>query len=257
MQLQPSPLANLLQGVAVLLPLPALAWQGRNDAAIFRLRQSWPKWYWLIVAVVVLGGAVVTNRWIDVLTQRNLIVIVPALAALTALGLAALPWQAQLVGLALLLGPSVTDFPSFERILPFRDVANAIVPRYEAGTPVILSVDDGPGDYFAFAYMLMDRLPGEIDQGDMLILTAGQPRVNLPEPIRDPISAATPEALARLAALVEGADSVWWVTSGYEPDHAVTFRAQLERDFERVEQFAIPAGERYPTDYRIDLYQRR
>ncbi len=257
LQLQPSPLANLLQGVAVLLPLPALAWQGRNDAAIFRLRQSWPKWYWLIVAVVVLGGAVVTNRWIDVLTQRNLIVIVPALAALTALGLAALPWQAQLVGLALLLGPSVTDFPSFERILPFRDVANAIVPRYEAGTPVILSVDDGPGDYFAFAYMLMDRLPGEIDQGDMLILTAGQPRVNLPEPIRDPISAATPEALARLAALVEGADSVWWVTSGYEPDHAVTFRAQLERDFERVEQFAIPAGERYPTDYRIDLYQRR
>ena len=257
LQVRPSPLANLLQGAAALLPLPALAWRSRSDAAVFRFRESWPKWYWLIIAVVVLGGALVTNRWIDVLTQRNLVVIVPALAALTALGLAALPWQARLVGLALLLGPAVTDFPDYERILPFREVANVITPGYEADTPIILSVDDGPGDYFAFAYTLMDRLPGVLDQGDMLYLTEGQARVNLPEPMRDPVTAVTPAALDRLAALVDGASSVWWVTSDYEPDHAGAFRAQLERDFERVAQVNIPAGERYPVDYRVDLYRRR
>src|SRR5690606_7029704 len=129
-----------------------------------------------------------------------------------------------------LLWPALTDFPAYERRLPFSEVADAIVPRYEVGTPVILSVDDGPGDYFAFAYTLMDRLPDMIGQDDMLILTQGHPRINLPEPIRDPVTATSDAALDRLAALVDSTDSVWWVTSGYEPDHAADFRALLERD---------------------------
>lgn len=257
LQLQPSPLANLLQGLAVLMPLPVLARRAAADAPVFRFRASWPKWYWLIIAAAVMGAVLVTNRWVDVLTQRNLVVVVPALAALAALGLAALPWQAQLVGLALLLAPSVTHFPDYERLLPFREVASIIAPRYQADTPVILSVDNGPGDYFAFAYTLMDWLPGQIDQGDMLILTQGQSRINLPEPMRDPITAVSPQALDRLAALVADARTVWWVTSGYEPVYAAEFRALLERDFVRVESVPVPAGERYPEDYRVDLYQRR
>lgn len=257
LQVQPSPLANLLQGLAVLLPLPLLSRRVQADAATFRLPGSWPKWYWLVVAVVILGGALLTNRWVDVLTQRNLVLVVPPLAVLTALGLRALPWPATLLALALLLEPSLTTFPQYERVLPFREVADVIVPRYAADTPIILSVDDGPGDYFAFAYTLMDRLPGEVTQDDLLVLTMGQPRVNLPEPIRDPITTTTPATLDRLAALVADTPEVWWVTSGYEPAHAADFRTVLERDFIRVEQVDIPAGERYPTNYRVDRYVRR
>lgn len=257
LQVQPSPLANLLQGLAVLVPLGFLTRHITSDAAQFRFRPFWRQWYWLIIAGTVLVGAVVTNRWVDVLTQRNLVVVVPALAALTAVGLRVLPWQAQLVALALLAGPTLTRFPAYERVLPFTEVANIIVPRYADDVPVIISVDDGPGDYFALAYTLMDRLSGRIEQSDMLYLTEGTPRVNLPEPMRDPVTAATPVTLDRLTQLVESTDQVWWVTSGYEPDYAPEFRAQLEQDFVRVEQIEIPAGTRFPTDYRVDLYQRR
>jgi uncharacterized membrane protein len=257
LQVQPSPLANLLQGLAILIPLPFLVRTRRDEAAQFRFGAFWRQWYWLIIAGTVLAAAFVTNRWVDVLTQRNLVVVVPALAALTAIGLRALPWQAQLVALMLLLGPSFTRFPAYERVLPFTEVANIIVPQYSAATPVIISVDDGPGDYFALAYTLMDRLPGRIDQTDMLYLTEGTPRVNLPEPMRDPVTAATPATLERLTLLVESTDQVWWVTSGYEPDYTVEFRTQLERDFERVDQIDILGGTRFPTDYRVDLYRRR
>jgi hypothetical protein len=257
LQVQPSPLANLLQGLAVLVPLPLLAGRQTRDARVFRFAASWPKWYWLLVAAVALGGALVTNRWVDVLTQRNLILVVPALATLTALGLRALPWPAALVGLLLLVGPSFTDFPAFERILPFREVADVITPDYVTGTPIVLSVDDGTGDYFAFAYTLMDRLPGTMIQDELLVLTEGQPRVNLPEPIRDPITASSPPALARMAALVDSAAEVWWVTSGYEPDYAADFRDALERDFVLADQTVIAASDRYPTGYRVDRYVRR
>ncbi len=256
LQFRPLALGNFLQGAALVTAL-VTSWRPDEPAGQpFRFGLAWRVWYFVVIAVAVLGGAVVTNRWVDVLTQRNLLLIVPPLAVVAAVGVRLLPWQGRVLALALILLPALTEFVVYEEYEPYREVAAFVEPRYEARSPIILSVDNGTGAYFAFAYYLMDRLPGELTQNEMMYLTLGEARVNLPEPPLHIVREASPDALAAFDALIADAEQVFWITSDLEPPHAQAFRDRLEATFTRSDSVTLENRDTFDRVYRVDYYRR-
>ena len=256
-QLRPYVLGSLFVGVALLTPLARIL--GRDDkaqdTARFRLGVAWRKWYWVIVAITVVVGALLTDTYITkVVTQRNFIVLLPALVLLAALGLRALPWQAALVALPLLLNPAVRNFADFQSNQPYQEVQAFIAQEYQPGSPIVVSVDQGNGRYFAYDYYLLDTLPGSVSNDDFFNLTLGGPPVNLPDTDLSHITGPSPAEVAQFDALIAAAAQVYWISSNSAPDYAQTYRDALLQA-----GFVVTRSERYyayGSAYAVEAYTR-
>jgi uncharacterized membrane protein len=258
LQLRPATIGNVLVGFAVLLALTAL-WRTRRRMTgdpVFRFGTAWRTLYFVVIGGAVFALVLLSDRWVDVLTRRNLLILIPPLAMLAAIGLRALPIQARLVAVILIALPAVDEFIQYEDVQPYREIADLIEPTYEAHEPVIISVDNGTGAYFAFAYYLMDRMPGRLTQNDMDYLTLGEMRVNLPEAPLNVIEDDSAASEAQFRDLIDDASRVWWVTSDHEPPQAETFRRILEANYTLADTTTIDEVERYGAAYRVDVYQR-
>jgi hypothetical protein len=252
LQIRPYSIGTLLTLAGLLLPFRR---RFVPMDVTFRLR-SWPKWYFVIGAVVGFVLVILTDLYVvSVLTNRNLIPLLPAIALLGALCLRALPWQATLLVLPLILNPAVRDFMDFQRNQPYREVLAFVRETYDDHEPVIISVDQGTGSYFTYAYTLLDRLPGRIDQSDMFYLTLGGPDINLPDPPLNHVTDASPANLERFADLTRDADEVFWIWSSDEAPYVQTYRdALLAEGFQvtRSEQFSS-----YGSEYVVEAYRQR
>jgi uncharacterized membrane protein len=252
LDLRPLALGNLLLGVGVLTPLRRLV--RVRETGIFRFGAESIKVYLVAVIVVVLGVSILTDlTFTNVLTQRNLIIFVPPLALLAALGLRALPWQAALLAMLLLLNPAVTEFIDYQRNMPYRETLSAIEPTYQDHSPVVISVDTGTGRYFTFAYYLLDFMPGRIGSGDFVDLSLGDPPINLPDPSLSHIVDDSPESLGRFRALIGEAEQVWWISSEDAPPYIDTYRRALEQDFRLTDTRSF---ESYGRTYTVSEYRR-
>lgn len=245
LQLRPYSIGALLTGVGLVWPLRL-----RRADAHFRVA-GWGKWYFIIGAVVAFVLVLLTEAYVtNVLTQRNLIILLPAITLTAALGLRALPWQASLLVLPLILNPALRDFVNYQSNEPYREVLAFVRDTYEDHDPVVISVDRGTGAYFTFAYTLMDRLPGRIDQRDMLYLTLGGPDINLPDPPLHHVTDASPGALALFASLTDGEDQLFWISSTDEAPYVQTYRDALHGA-----GFTLTRSEHY-GDYSVEAYTR-
>ncbi len=260
LQMRPLPLGNLLVGLGVLIPGTAMASMSRiidSDSPLFRIR-GWRKGYLLIVTLAIFLGALVTTHWIDVLTQRNLIVMIPVLMLLAALGLRALPWQAALIVTVLVLNSSVTEFINYQRPEPYLQAWRFVAQDYQAHDPVIISIDHSLGRYFAFAYYLMDRMPDRINQHDMFYLSLGDPAANLPEPPLNHTVDDSPAALLRFHTLIDSAQRVFWIDSpSAEPSYTKTYRDVLLSEFNLLKSGKFDRTSDTNGGYVFEEYVRR
>ena len=252
LQIRPYVLGSLFVAVGLLMPLAAYL-RRPADAARFRLGASWRKWYWVIVAVTVIATAFLTDATVaKVITQRNFIVMLPAVILLAALGLRALPWQVTLVALPLLLNPAVRDFVDFQSNQPYQEVYAFIASDYQPGSPIVVAVDQGGARYFAYDYYLMDRMPGQVDRADFVNLSLGGPAVNLPDAALSHVTSATPADLAAFRARLASAPAVYWIASSDAPPHDAAYRAAL-----LAEGFAVTRSEHYDAyGLAVDAYTR-
>lgn len=253
LQIRPYVLGALFVAVGLLLPLAITA--RCADASRFRGGVQWRKWYWVIIAVTVLVAAFITDATVaKVVTQRNFIIILPAVVLMAALGLRALPWQATLIALPLLLNPAVRSFVDFQPNQPYREVREFIDSDYVGGSPILVSVDQGTARYFAYNYYLLDTMSGAVSNDDFFNLTLGSPAVNLPDTRLSHITDASPAALARFDALIADAGQVFWIWSSNQAPYVQTYRDALhDRGFTRTrsEQYDY-----HGTTYGVDAYTR-
>lgn len=257
LQVRPYELGDLFAAVGLLLPLTLVL--GRRsparESARFRFGLAWRKWYWVIVGATVIVAALVTDSTITkVVTQRNFIVMLPGVILMAALGLRALPWQAVLVALPLLLNPAVRNFVDFQSNQPYQEVRAFIAQNYAPHSPVIVSVDRGTGRYFAYDYYLMDTLPGQITNADFFNLTLGGPPVNLPDTRLSHVTDDSPARLAEFATLLTGASQVYWISSDGAPDYVGSYRDAL-----RQAGFTITRSQHfnaYGSTFTVEAYAR-
>lgn len=256
-QLRPYSLGALFMAVGLFIPLKMVLENKlpTSPNVPFRFRNGWRKWYWLIVSATVLVLALLTDEFVtNVVTQRNFIIILPMFIFIASLGLRALPWQVTVLALPLLLNPAVRDFVDFQSNQPYQEVRDFIAESHDRGDPVVVSVDQGTGRYFAYDYYLVDTMPGRLENQDFFNLTSGLPPINLPDTNLSHIVDASPEALERFAALTSGADEVFWIWSSDEAPYVQTYRDAL-----LAEGFRVSRSERfsaYGADYGVESYTR-
>ncbi len=258
LEMRPLAIGNLLLALAFFMPVGRLIAARSSGDASFRFPTAYRKWYLFIIVGTILLTALITSQWINVMTQRNLVVMIAPLMVLAAVGLAQLPWQAWLLVGLLVLNPAVTEFINYERDKPYKATWELVAPDYHDHAPVIFSVDRAAGRYFAYAYYLMDRMPGRVTQDDLFFLTLGNPASNLPEPLRNHIIDDSPPSLARFDALIDGQSQVFWITDrDSAPPYAATYHDILTARYDLRRSSTVPDTKYTPGGIVVEEFQRR
>lgn len=220
----------------------------------FRFGAEWPKLYLLSVAVITLGLAYLSNRFVvDNTTERNLIVLIVPVAVLAAYGLARLPYYATAAALLLILYPAVDGLPNYQRNVPYSDLVDFITPDYQPGDGIITS--NGSSQLM---YYLLDRGPDALEKTHFFHLdpqgffVQNDPFVNKVTPWMEPEDVTAP-----FAVFIQDRDRLWIITRGEgEPELEALLMPLLLDDFAEVRSATIrrlDTGSRY---YTITQYTR-
>ncbi|MEB2288114.1 MAG: glycosyltransferase family 39 protein [Anaerolineae bacterium] len=205
------------KGVArVLFSLP-LSWEkgwgwGAKAGGRFRFGAAGPALILLIAPGVALTLAFLINRFgTGNATPKNLIILVPFMALVAALGLRRLPWQARLAAILLLTYPALTEFRTYRTNAPYRELVAFMTPAYQPGDRVIAHVNDYAASTQALAYYLDDRLPGGLDRADTFHIGGSSHRYPF-DPIAQQVFTSDPATLARFAQFLDEAQRAWLIT---------------------------------------------
>ena len=234
MMLEPVAIGRLLLVVGALGVLGvALAGLSRNQSGAggrFRFGAAGPALTMLIAPGMALALAFLTNRFgTGNATPKNLIILVPFMALVAALGLRRLPWQARLAAILLLAYPALTEFRTYRANAPYRELVAFMTPAYQPGDRVIAHVNDYAASTQVLAYYLQDRLPGGFDKTSMFHVGGSSHRFPY-DPISNQVQDSDPATLACFAQFLDGAERAWLITYNRE-DLLDPFLDALDRAF--------------------------
>jgi len=206
----------------------------------------------LIAPGVALALAFLTNRFgTGNATPKNLIILVPFMALIAALGLQRLPWQARLAAILLLTYPALTEFRTYRANAPYRELVAFMTPAYQPGDRVIAHVNDYAASTQVLAYYLQDRLPGGLEKASMFHVGGSSHRFPY-DPIANQVQNNDPATLARFAQFLDGAERAWLITYS-RTDLLDPFLGVLSRDFGDTRKAVLRDD---TTVYEIVEYRR-
>jgi hypothetical protein len=259
MMLEPVAIGRLLLfvgGLAILgAGIAGLRGREAGPAGRFRFGAGGAALTVLIVPAVALALAFVANRFATgSATPRNLIILVPYLALIAAVGLQRLPWQARLAAIVLLTYPALTEFRTYRPNAPYRALVAFMAPAYQPGDRLVAHVMDNRASTQVLAYYLADRLPGGLDRARVMHIGGSSHRYPF-DPIARQVFTSDAATLAEFARFLDGAERVWLImynrTGLLDPflevlgrDFAGARRAVLQDDtsvYEIVEYRRLPA----------------
>ncbi len=215
-------------------PLPF----SQEDEAGYRFGAAGPALTMLIAPGTALALAFITNRFgTGNATPKNLIILVPFMALVAALGLRRLPWQARLAAILLLTYPALTEFRTYRNNAPYRELVTFMTPTYQPGDRVIAHVNDYAASTQVLAYYLHDRLPGGLDKASMFHVGGSSHRFPY-DPIANQVWASDPATLTRFAQFLDGAERAWLITYS-RTDLLDPFLDALGRDFGDVRKAVL------------------
>ena len=243
--LQPEGLGTFLLLLGAISPLAAAPKKSAN------FRPYWRRGALVARLVGITALACGLNAAIGSLTSRNMVIIVPALAGLAALGLRALPGRARWLAIGVMLVPALTNFREYSPIGPHLAILDTVNSTYENGAKFVLETN-ATWVNVPINYYLTERFRGGVVAPEDIIHLIGshqQPEIipgNPPHNLKD----AGPDALAEFSAFIDGASQIWWIR-GYGAPFADAFAALLREDFEPVHDRILSAEEPYVvTEYR-------
>lgn len=108
----------------------------RNSKSLFQLESIKMQSIFVSIALLTLGFAL--NTRINILTPRNLIVILPSLAILIGIGISHLDWRASIVALIFFLIPSISTFIPYVANGPYEEINSIFQDSYEISEPIVI-----------------------------------------------------------------------------------------------------------------------
>lgn len=256
---------GLIIPVAAVYPFYRFRAQYRVDA--FRHNPEWRRWYVIVTTLAILVLAFVGNLLVSHLTPRNMMILVPALAALAGYELRALAWRARLLLIVLIAAMGLWTFSAYAPNIPYRQMNDFMDETYEEGDRVITNLNHQGASSTAMTYVLLDWLPGNIAKDDLfhfvepgIVATFAVP----PDPIPTVYQDDSPATLATFETFLSEADRVFFIGYDGAPLYDATpltesFQAVLERDFEPVRSqtwTTMESATADPDTYSITEYRR-
>ncbi len=187
--------------------------------------------------------ALLLNERLATLTPRNLIIILPSLAALMGYGLSSLGMRPLLIGLVLFLIPSLTSFRAYVSNGPYREVAAVIETQQQPGSLVVV---EAPAiwQHIPLIYYLREESDLRLQNDELLHFAApGQERAVSTMPTLPLNLIQTADTLPQSSSTLSlDAEQLWWIEVADGVGTARLFRRQVEADYipYRSTSFAPP-----------------
>lgn len=255
MNIRPPQLGHVILILGLVVPLTLVL--ARPQARVpFRFGANWPRVQALAVPAILLTLGFTTNLFVSSLTPRNLVVILPSLAILAAIGLGSLHWRAQWVLAFFIALTFVQSFRSYIANGPYHEIAQTVAAEYAPGDRVVIDAEI-LWQHVPINYYLRERMPQSIPNADIFhIMTVDNPAMigNMPEQPAHLTADAQPEALAQFEDFIDSSDQVWFIEAeGGNPFHEPYFTL-LDAGYLAVSETGWN-GRQYPP-HRVLRYRR-
>jgi hypothetical protein len=215
MQIAPHALGQLLLLFGLVMPVSVTqARRSHPPDELFRLSPEWRKLYLLFVPGGILAIAVIANEFVGSVTARNLIVMLPSLAILAALGLRRLPWQARIIILLLIAYPALTTFRTYRGNGPYRQIVAFMEPAYSSQDRMVFHINDSAAGTQALLYYLEDHL--SLDKHSVYHIGGSAHSYAFDEPVNRTWN-STPDTLAKFETFLGTAERVWYIHHNSAP----------------------------------------
>lgn len=253
--------------IPVALIYPIYKFGARYRVSVMRFHPEWRRWYVIVTSLAILGLALLGNMILDNLTPRNMIIIVPALAALAAYEIRAFAPGVRLALIGMLGAMGLFVFHPYAPNIPYRQIVSFMSMSYEPGNGVVTNLNHHGASSTVMTYYLIDHLNGSIAKEDLFHFVEPQIRATFavpPDPIPPVYQDDSPETLARFDDFLNRMTCVFYIGYYGSPLYnqtplTGTFAALLARDFVPVRghTWITPMPESVATDtYSITEYCR-
>lgn len=241
--------------VLIGLATPAFFAYPKRPNTAHRWRSFRPVLYSLIITLSIVVIAWSANSLVKNVTDRNMIIIVPSLVLLMALGLRALPSPAYIIlSIILMLGAS-QFYPTITSNAPYREIIDSMADSYQADSVLITDFSVAWQWLLPAAYTLMDFDPIAMPKQNMLHLISPDDRAHSPGPpdrLLNVYSAITAQQLDKFAA---NHPQLWLLQQGSGSTHQEMLKTWLTEHYAQLRQ-ATWHDILYPTDYTLIEYAR-
>lgn len=218
LRMRPADLGVLLMLVGLLIPYKTLyPGQTSNPAPPLRFNPGWRKAYIVAIPALILLLSALLNPALGMVTPRNMIIMLPSISLLGALGMRALPWQAVAAILLLMGWPGVTTFRLFQETGTYHQAVAYMNESNQPGSRLVIDAKGAiatmPLTYYLRERIAQPRLNAEVFNLTQLPLAE---RRKFPDP---PVNLAlddSPETLRQFEAFLT-TDQVWYATLNGHP----------------------------------------
>jgi hypothetical protein len=250
---QPPYLLTIAVIVGLLTPAALIA--GRMGGGGTALRgSSWRRGYPVTVIAALLTLAALLHLIQPSITARNLIVLLPYVAALGGLGMAYLPVRAQAIVALLLVVFAITTVWTPPLRATYNEMITFMGADFAPDDAVILDMPDR-ADQAASTYYVRERNPGGVtlpaDRVTHVIQHETLPRMQplFPRPLGRLAFDGSPQTQASLTASLQGRQQVWHFQIRQQPHSAAVVDALAE-------QFAVRRVALIEEAFTATLWQR-
>ena len=233
-----------------------------REAAVAR-RMRFPRYWregWLILsAVAMVALPVLVNVHIPSLTPRNLLIVSPSLALITAMALRLMPRYLQLLVLLFFCMPFVTQFRSLGGNAGYWELASYIEERIEADEDRLLIVAGQAWELIPINYFLQERADSGLSEQDIFSISWDNPAedsVAPPSFLLEHWATGLAEGdWERLRTFLGESERIW-VIKGELNQGGLNMLAQLSSEYSIYTAVDFP-GETYYHPLEVLEYRRQ
>ncbi len=243
MQTNPPRLELALVALGALVPLRFIPAHPATPEAPFRFGAAWRKLYIVSIALLLLAIPLISNQFVTSVTPRNMIIVLPALALVAAVGLRVLPWLARLAVIVVIAYFALTSFRTYIGIGPYHEIVAAVAPQLTPDTRFVVNIPAMPSQIEAI-YYLRERLPLRLpdEQFFHLMQTSFRLVSIIPVAPANLINATVADGLPRFEAFLAAAPHIWYIeTVEDQVSYGEPFIAALDAQFAVVREALLPS----------------
>ncbi|MAS36812.1 MAG: hypothetical protein CL610_22600 [Anaerolineaceae bacterium] len=164
-----------MQGLPLLI-LPALLitvqaaypFARRRPVRVMRFPVEWRRLYVLALPVFALGLIILTDRFVSILTPRNLMIIVPSLAILSAALIAIITPLFRYLMMTLIIAVGLFGFQPYNITVPYQGIVDVLTPSFQPTDRIVTNINHNEVGVSALVYYLLDVMPQPMDVDSMI-----------------------------------------------------------------------------------------
>ena len=260
-------LLRAMQGLPLLV-LPALLipvsmaypYTRHVPAPAMRFQPEWRRIYVIVFPVLALLLILLTDRFVSILTPRNLMIVVPSLAILTAALLAVITPVLRNLMVALIVLSGIFGFQSFNLTVPYQGIVDILKPAFQPGDRIVSNINHNEVGVSALVYYLLDFMPGQVHVNEMVhivepdVVALFQRQLT---PVANLVRDDSPAAVADFERFLDDTQRVWFIQYDGPPFLKLpqAFQQALDVRFTACQTHTLPMAIPPDSNYVVIEYR--